>query len=108
MLDGNWIIHFGVPSDYGNGVIAFQEGKIFGGDSSFYYFGKYSPLKNHKYKAEASVRRHSPGPGIYPGRDNYELYLEGNVTNDAFDFIGVPDFAPSSQIIVMGKKLTKC
>jgi len=42
-IDGLWGVEFFANTDQsGSGVIAFQNGQCFGGDTQYYYFGKYT------------------------------------------------------------------
>jgi hypothetical protein len=40
-LDGLWIVQFTGKEILGSGVVVFSSGKVFGGETGFYYIGTY-------------------------------------------------------------------
>jgi hypothetical protein len=42
-MDGLWTVEFGSSTGiFGGGVAVFRDGKIWGGDATYYYIGEYS------------------------------------------------------------------
>jgi hypothetical protein len=43
MVDGFWTVEFmGIPGLVGGGVVIFSKGALIGGDSQYYYMGRYT------------------------------------------------------------------
>ena len=40
-VEGLYVVHFGIPTYYGSGVIVLETERFFGGDSMYYYVGDY-------------------------------------------------------------------
>src|SRR4051812_25549137 len=40
-VDGLWIVQFTAKEIYGSGVVVLSSGKLFGGETGFYYIGSY-------------------------------------------------------------------
>jgi hypothetical protein len=60
-MDGLWTVEFGSNSGlFGSGVIVMRNGRIEGGDDSYYYIGSYEPTSEKSYpssfKATLSVK----------------------------------------------------
>lgn len=64
-IEGLWVVQFRSNSmDMGTGVAVFVDGKIHGGDASYYYTGEYSENEN-KMNAELLVERYGEGSDIF-------------------------------------------
>jgi hypothetical protein len=93
-IEGLWTVEFGVPSysTYGAGIIIFSNGGAYGGDTSYYYIGKYF-IDGEIVKAQLRVKHHY-GPKnnvLGSGIGEVDLNLEGKadsakmtVTNGQF------------------------
>ena len=54
-MEGLWTAEFGSGTGmFGSGVAVFREGKIFGGDSTYYYIGEYS-LRGNTFEATLKI-----------------------------------------------------
>ncbi len=74
-IDGFWTVHFSGTEILGSGVVIFSKGKLFGGETGFYYIGTYTSEGN-VLKARVMIRNFDPstpsGFGI-PG--DYEMSI---------------------------------
>lgn len=63
MLEALWSVEFAVPSkgNYGAGVIIFENGRLYGGDSSYYYVGNYL-VNDGIVVASLKVKHYSGSP----------------------------------------------
>lgn len=90
MMEALWSIEF--VSDRGNfgaGIVVFESGRVFGGDSSYYYIGSYS-VKNGKVSIEATANHYSGELNNIVGPvEKVTWNLEGDLTNqNSFDVHG--------------------
>jgi len=85
-LEALWTVVFSTCGDasqeQGNGVAVFETGRIFGGDSNFYYLGDYI-CTNGQIKARVKIARHGSNndfefelSGAYKGGES-SLILDG-------------------------------
>lgn len=94
MKNGLYKIHFDGPKDCGNGVITLRDNIIHGGDSSFYYFGKYTVVKN-VITANVNMDRHSGGQASIIETDKATFTLNGPVVNQGLTVLkGVTNKVP--------------
>jgi hypothetical protein len=72
-VDGFWIVEFIAAEIRGTGVVVFTNGKLFGGETGFYYIGTYEADGN-LVKARVMIRKFDPtvqsGFGIF---GDYEM-----------------------------------
>jgi hypothetical protein len=57
-MDGLWSVTFSGRGGTGSGVVVFDKGRVFGGDSYFYWTGTYS-IQNSKVEATIDAASHS-------------------------------------------------
>jgi len=106
-MQGLWTIEFGSSVDvYGSGVVVLREGKLQGGDASYYYVGSYDELGPAatfpaKFKARIAVKPFQPDAiSVFKtyGED-FTLDLDGtfNDENNAFA-IGRPEEIPGVDV----------
>ncbi|MGB8965273.1 MAG: hypothetical protein WCB99_06505 [Candidatus Cybelea sp.] len=63
MEEGLYIVTFGhpgVPGFYSRGVVVLETNRFYGGDSFYYYTGRYE-AKGEEFTAEGNVVVHTPG-----------------------------------------------
>jgi hypothetical protein len=81
-LDGLWIVQFTGKEILGSGVAVFSNGKVFGGETGFYYIGSYE-AEGKVVKARVMIRNFDPaipsGFGI-PG--DYEMDVSAVLQDD--------------------------
>lgn len=59
MLEALWSIEFiSDNGDFGAGIVVLESGRVYGGDSSYYYIGEYS-LENKNISIKASANHYS-------------------------------------------------
>lgn len=65
------------------GVIVLETGQVFGGDSGYYYLGKYE-VRDSKISAEVKVVKHNPEmPNVwFDGASDYTVLILGEVNNE--------------------------
>jgi hypothetical protein len=103
-IEGFWIIKFTAAQIYGSGVAVFSGGKVYGGETGFYYLGTYE-ADGSVVKARVLVRNFEPsiasGFGV-PG--DYEMdvsaILEGDTMTGTAVVTNHPQFS-------LGIRLTK-
>lgn len=89
-VEALYVVHFGdvqSPNQYRNGGVAVLEtGRIFGGDSGYYYTGTYE-IKAHQIHAGATVTKYNLAIGDVFG-DNalkFEIDIIGNKNGDNYE-----------------------
>lgn len=107
VIQGLWTIEFGSNVGvYGSGVIVMRNGKIKGGDASYYYDGSYeeqSPASPEasKFKAKIAVRPFLPGAmSVFKtyGED-FTLDLEGTLMDENnIVAVGRPEEIPGMDV----------
>ena len=106
-IEAFWCVSFhgnlAGPAMGGFGVVIFESGKIYGGDSNFYFNGSYI-LKNEDIKAEVKVKRFAQGMPSITGLDDYTLVVErlgkGNINGQEFMIEGHVAGAPQNKVYV--------
>lgn len=63
-VEGMYLVEFGDVALYGNsyrngGVVVLETNRIFGGDSGYYYVGKFT-IKDNQLEASAKIVKHDP------------------------------------------------
>jgi len=106
-MDGLWTAEFGSSTGiFGGGVAVFRDGKILGGDATYYYIGEYT-LKGDSLKATLRISPFIEGAeSVFKtaGRD-LTLDLEGSLTSkDQAIAQGHPRGTPD---LNFGAKLTR-
>ena len=75
-VEALWTIKFGTIYNYVNGgVIVFDEGKLYGGDSSYYYAGIYELTEDSRLIAHVDVNHYRGDPYTAFGTADRHLYL---------------------------------
>ena len=108
MLEALWSVQFATPEGMaGGGVVVFETGRIFGGDTSFYYVGTYEDVKEDGVlNARVRVRRHAPGLPSAFGIEDFELKLSGKVQAERFTVMGTVVADPTKQLDVQLTHIT--
>jgi hypothetical protein len=106
-MQGLWTIEFGSNVGvYGSGVIVMRDGKIKGGDASYYYDGSYEepdPSTSYpkKLKARIAAKPFLPGAiSIFKtyGRD-FTLDLDGTLKDENNGVaVGIPEGIPGANV----------
>jgi len=81
-IEGLWILRFTTDQLTGSGVIVFANGKLFGGETGFYYLGSYE-AEGTVVKARVGVRHFDPSvPSGFPITGDYELDVSAILKGD--------------------------
>ena len=103
-LDGLWIAQFTGKEVSGSGVVVFSNGKLFGGETGFYYIGTYES-DGKVVKARVMIRNFDPalpsGFGI-PG--DYEMDVSAVLQDDKITGTAMIAHQPQHSL---GIRLTK-
>lgn len=71
----------------GGGVVIFDTERIFGGDGSYYYVGKYS-IKDEEVTGIIDVKRYNPHlPSVFSELGDFSLELKGKLAPPHAQFI---------------------
>ena len=81
MLEALWSVKF--TSSFGiegNGIVVFETGRIFGGDSSMIYIGDYE-VKDEEISGEINVQKYADVSGMFSavGLNNFTLKITGKL-----------------------------
>jgi T3SS negative regulator,GrlR len=83
-IAGLWTVKFSLGVATGSGVITLVDGRIFGGDSSYYYSGSYAPLKelNSVTGLLRVIHFYGPLSNVFGPYRELQLSFVGSVGND--------------------------
>jgi hypothetical protein len=95
MQDGLYKVDFRTPIGQGFGVVALENGKLRGGDSSMFYVGSYAQ-HGDSFSANLRVGTHShvPGVGSVLGVSQGQISLSGKSIGDSAVLSGTSPQAP--------------
>ncbi len=101
MLEALWSMRVHVNSAPVNagGVVIIENGRIFGGDSSFIWTGTVH-IKDEIATARVHVKKYQDVPGMtsITGLNDYMATFRGQVNHDRMTLVGSPDTAPQAQL----------
>lgn len=81
-IEGLWILRFTTPQLSGSGVIVFANGKLFGGETGFYYIGNYE-IDSNVVTARVGVRHFDPSvPSGFGITGDYEMDVSAMLHGD--------------------------
>jgi hypothetical protein len=88
-MNGLWACHFmSSAGEFGAGVVAFRDGRVYGGDALYYCIGSYALDGNNLVASVAmTLHGHKPLPVFGPDK-SFELKLVGKVDGDRFAAVG--------------------
>ncbi len=93
MIEGLWVVRFLAPAnpemDLNGGVVVIESGKIFGGDSGYFYVGSLQPIDSGVWSSEVTINRHDPDIISIFG-DTDVIHLSGQFKRDGEDGRGRP------------------
>jgi T3SS negative regulator,GrlR len=78
VIEGLWVIKFLTPNDpetdLNGGVVVVETGRIFGGDSGYFYIGSIEPASSGIWNAQVRINRHDPDiVSVFGDTDSIEL-----------------------------------
>ena len=101
MENGLYLAQFAVPSMRGqgwesaHGVAFIQDGKVYGGDSGFWWQGDLKTESDDTFSADLKVKVHTSGTQSILGFFNeFELKVSGKRNNEAWQAEGETSVAP--------------
>jgi hypothetical protein len=81
-IEGFWIIKFTAAQIYGSGVAVFSDGKVYGGETGFYYLGTYE-ADGDVVKARVLIRNFDPTiPSGFGILGDYEMDVSAMLEGD--------------------------
>ena len=90
----------------GTGVAIFSGNAIYGGDTSFYYRGKYKLDDKNRISGTLDIVKHSDLlNSVFGPVDKFRLILNGVVNSEGFELSGQIDGQPSKIIMIVLKKV---
>ena len=87
-VEALWAVNFGDvygPGQHNGGVVVLETSRIFGGDSCFYYVGKYD-ISDYRLTAQVKVTHfNGPNETAFGTSESgpYEIQFEGVLLNDS-------------------------
>lgn len=93
MIEGLWVVKFLTPNDptmeLNGGVVVVETGKIYGGDSGYFYVGSMEPSSNGVWNTTITITRHDPDiESIFGDIDTFDL--TGQIKRNDKDTTGRP------------------
>jgi hypothetical protein len=106
MQNGLYLAQFVVGTSAGHGVAVIRDGRVEGGDSSYWWEGALA-TKGETFSGELMVRQHSSGkPSVFGFFDSFNLKLSGKRNGDAWQAQGTTPVA-SGQTMQLNLRLLK-
>lgn len=103
MLEALWSVEFSssLSSGGGNGVVVFETGRIFGGDSSMIYVGGYK-VENGILRVDVNVQTyaHVQGMQSITGLETFNLVATGTPARDSLLLSGYVVENPSTTMTI--------
>jgi hypothetical protein len=90
MIEALWSVAFSSQQGaFGSGVVVFETGRIFGGDSLYYYLGDYT-VTNSTVRGSVNVIHYSGPPmNIFGPVSRMTLQFEGTISGDSMQATGI-------------------
>jgi len=79
MVEGFWIVQYEGMQGNGGGVVVLTKGKVFGGDTGYYYLGSYESRANSVTVRVAVKNFIASIPSVVGITGDFELSIEGTV-----------------------------
>ena len=101
MLEALWTAEFSSNLGiFGAGVVVFETGRLFGGDSQYYYLGTCE-VKNEVLEADIEVT-HFAGQGfsLFGGLKKFHLKAEGKIKEPKMEISGYLKENPDLKIYI--------
>lgn len=104
MIEGFWIVQAEGKQGSTGGVAVFTNGRIYGGDSGFFYIGTYEG--DRIIKARVAVHNFDPSvQNILSVAKDYELHITATLDGDTIKGTAiVPDIPNQSMALRLTKK----
>ena len=101
MLEALWSVEFVSNTGvFGAGVVVFETGRLFGGDSQYYYVGNYQ-VKDSKVSATISVNHYSGAPNsVFGARERFSIVVSGDIEDRVMEIYGHLEEEPEMEIAI--------
>jgi hypothetical protein len=105
-IEALWSVHFATQGGAGGGVVIFETGKIFGGDSQYYWVGNYT-VQNGQLIADIDVSHYSGPPySVFGPLQKFRLNLRASPPSTSgsgttMQATGTLVNNPSAQIVML-------
>ncbi len=102
MLEALWSVEFITSQgSQGAGVVVFETGRIFGGDSQYYYVGRGEADSQGNVSGYVDVTHYSgPPSSVFGWATTFRVILTGPVQSPVMDLQGHLDGDPSQQMLI--------
>lgn len=101
MLEGLWSVEFVSNLNVlGAGVVVFETERLYGGDSGYFYVGRYSS-KQGQVTGEAEITHYAGAPNsIFGSARQFKVQLTGKVARPVMELRGSVVGMPALQLVV--------
>src|SRR5688572_14202113 len=101
MLEALWSVEFvSNTQNFGAGVAVFETGRIFGGDSQYYYIGSYR-VKDGLLHADLEINHYAGSPSsVFGPAKQFNLKLSGKPADPVMQVSGHVVQHPQLQIYI--------
>lgn len=108
MLEGMYSVKFSSNvGNWGTGVALFTNGKVYGGDASYYYKGTAS-VEGQGVSARIRVAHHQgERMSIFGSLNEFNLEVSGAPSGDSFSLSGHVVEQPNMKITITGRKISE-
>jgi len=99
MKNGLYKVHFQTSLGTGAGIVVLRDGRLLGGDSSFWFAGRYRQDEN-TFTASVEMKMHMNVPGLKNvlGAPEAIISLSGAIFGDEAHMTGISPDAPRVQL----------
>jgi hypothetical protein len=105
-IEALWAVNFSTPLGVaGSGVVVFETGRIFGGDSLYYYIGDYVVNGNTARGKVEVIHYSGPPSNIFGPIERVILEYEGQIDGDTMQATGIDQTNPQRQVRMQFRRL---
>lgn len=105
-VEALWSVKFVTDRGHrGAGVVVFETGRLFGGDSRFYFIGDFT-VKENTITANVKVKHHGDMPPTSVWKDHdpeFELSIAGTFTESAMSAVATRPDMPGDMRMVFNR-----
>ena len=104
-FNGLWTVEFtSTINRVGKGIVVLSDRRLLGGDSGYYYSGRYD-IDTAKFSGELIVVRYDPiGVSVFGNLASFKLSLIGEIDNLHFSAAATIPNMPQFKIRIVGNK----
>lgn len=105
MIEALWSLEFATNNNFsGAGVAVFETGRIFGGDSSYYYVGRYSTKDNIATATITATHYYGPKNNVFGPLDSVTIEFVGAIDSKTFLIKGRPVGIPGELTVRLTRR----